>query len=102
MWHRPAAATVPASPVIRGDSRSWSANYQLPHLSMVFITGHGDVLASVTAIKAGAVDFLERPVKSDVLLDAINRAVARSRKLLAKSTSGARPKRSGSVCDIVL
>ncbi|HVA79778.1 MAG TPA: response regulator, partial [Candidatus Binataceae bacterium] len=35
---------------------------KLPHLSMVFITGHGDIPASVTAMKAGAVDFLEKPV----------------------------------------
>jgi FixJ family two-component response regulator len=59
---------------------------KLPHLSMVFITGHGDVPTSVTAMKAGAVDFLEKPVKSKVLLDAINRATERSRKLLAEST----------------
>ena len=59
---------------------------RLPHLSMVFITGHGDVPTSVTAMKAGAVDFLEKPVKSKVLLDAINRAADRSRKLLAEST----------------
>jgi FixJ family two-component response regulator len=59
---------------------------KLPHLSMVFITGQADVPATVTAMKAGAVDFLEKPVKSHVLLDAINRAVARSRELLATST----------------
>jgi FixJ family two-component response regulator len=59
---------------------------RLPHLSMVFITGHGDVPASVTAMKAGAVDFLEKPVRSSVLLDAVNRAAERSRKLLAESS----------------
>jgi FixJ family two-component response regulator len=51
---------------------------RLPHLSMVFITGHGDVPASVTAMKAGAVDFLEKPVKGAVLIDAIQRASERS------------------------
>jgi len=51
---------------------------KLPHLSMVFITGHGDVSASVTAMKAGAVDFLEKPVKGAVLIDAIRRASERS------------------------
>ena len=59
---------------------------RLPHLSMVFITGDGDVPTTVTAMKAGAVDFLEKPVRSKVLLDAINRAAERSRKLLAEST----------------
>lgn len=51
---------------------------QLPHLSMVFITGHGDIPASVTAMKGGAVDFLEKPVKGAALLDAIQRASERS------------------------
>lgn len=56
---------------------------KLPHLSMVFITGHGDVPASVTAMKAGAVDFLEKPVKGDALIDAIHRASERSFNLLS-------------------
>jgi FixJ family two-component response regulator len=55
---------------------------RLPHLSMVFITGHGDVPASVAAMKSGAVDFLEKPLKRAALLQAINRAIDRSRKLL--------------------
>jgi FixJ family two-component response regulator len=56
---------------------------KLPHLSMVFITGHGDISASVAAMKAGAVDFLEKPVKGPALVDAIGRASERSLKLQA-------------------
>jgi FixJ family two-component response regulator len=56
---------------------------RLPHLSMVFISGHGDISDSVTAMKAGAIDFLEKPVKSAVLIDAIRRASERSSKLRA-------------------
>jgi FixJ family two-component response regulator len=59
---------------------------RLPHLSMVFITGHGDLPTGVSAMKAGVVDFLEKPVKSEVLLEAINRAIERSRSLLAAAT----------------
>jgi len=59
---------------------------KLPHLSMVFITGHGDVPASVTAMKAGAVDFLEKPVKGATLIDAIHRASERSFNLRATNT----------------
>jgi FixJ family two-component response regulator len=59
---------------------------KLPHLSMVFITGHGDVPATVTAMKAGALDFLEKPVKGGVLIEAIQRAVERSRKLKTAQT----------------
>jgi FixJ family two-component response regulator len=47
-------------------------------LPIVFLTGHGSVDSSVRAMKAGAVDFLTKPVKRDVLLDAIQRALARN------------------------
>jgi FixJ family two-component response regulator len=46
-------------------------------LPIVFLTGHATVTASVKAMKAGAVDFLTKPVKRDVLLDAVRHALAR-------------------------
>jgi FixJ family two-component response regulator len=45
-------------------------------LPVVFLTGHADVTSSVRAMKAGAIDFLTKPVKREVLLDAIGRALA--------------------------
>jgi FixJ family two-component response regulator len=52
-----------------------------PHLSVVFLTGHGEVSHSVRAMKAGAVDFLEKPVGERQLLAAIRRATERTQKL---------------------
>lgn len=46
-------------------------------LPVVFMTGDGDIPNSVRAMKAGAVDFLIKPVDAPVLLDAVNRALAR-------------------------
>jgi RNA polymerase sigma factor (sigma-70 family) len=46
-------------------------------LPIVFLTGHGDIAASVQAIKAGAEDFLSKPVSRESLLDAVARALAR-------------------------
>jgi FixJ family two-component response regulator len=46
-------------------------------LPVIFLTGHADVTTSVRAMKAGAVDFLEKPVERDTLLDALRRALAR-------------------------
>ena len=46
--------------------------------SIIFITGYRDVRASVKAMKAGAVDFLTKPVDDEELLGAIERAVARA------------------------
>ena len=47
-------------------------------LSIVFITGYRDVPVSVKAMKAGAVDFLTKPVDAETLLAAIRQAVART------------------------
>ena len=48
------------------------------NVPIVFITGHGDIPMSVKAMKAGAVDFLSKPVKDTDLLRAIERAIARA------------------------
>jgi FixJ family two-component response regulator len=48
-------------------------------MPIIFITGHADVPMSVKAMKAGAVEFLTKPVPEAVLLDAIESAIARSR-----------------------
>jgi FixJ family two-component response regulator len=55
-------------------------NQELPDVSVVFLTGQGNVSSSVHAMKAGAVDFLEKTVGDQVLLAAISGAVARSRR----------------------
>jgi FixJ family two-component response regulator len=47
-------------------------------MSIVFVSGHGDVVGSVKAMKGGAIDFLTKPVDARVLLDAIERAVAKA------------------------
>jgi RNA polymerase sigma factor (sigma-70 family) len=46
-------------------------------IPIVFITGHGDIPSSVKAMKAGAVDFLPKPVQARVLLDVVRQAIAR-------------------------
>jgi FixJ family two-component response regulator len=47
-------------------------------LSVIFITGHGDISMSVEAMKGGAIDFLTKPVDEERLLAAVNRGLARS------------------------
>ena len=46
-------------------------------LPIIFLTGHGDIPTSVKAIKAGAEDFLTKPVTREQLLASIERAIAR-------------------------
>jgi FixJ family two-component response regulator len=51
-------------------------------MPILFITGHGDVPTSVRAMKAGAVEFLTKPFKKNVLLHAIREGLDRSRVAL--------------------
>ena len=48
-------------------------------MPIIFITGYGDVPTSVQAMKAGAVEFLTKPLSDEVLLSAIGNATERSR-----------------------
>ena len=52
-------------------------------MPIIFITGYGDVPTSVQAMKAGAVEFLTKPLAGDVLHDAISQAVEQSRAAIA-------------------
>lgn len=45
-------------------------------IPIVFLTGHGDVPIAVRAMKAGAYDFIEKPFNNELLLDALQKAVA--------------------------
>jgi FixJ family two-component response regulator len=55
-------------------------------MPILFITGHGDIPTTVRAMKAGAVEFLTKPLADDLLLEAIRAALARSRATLEQST----------------
>ena len=46
---------------------------------IIFLTGHGDIPMSVRAMKAGAVEFLTKPIRPQELLDAIHRAIEQDR-----------------------
>ena len=53
-------------------------------MPIIFITGYGDVPTTVRAMKAGAVEFLTKPLADDVLQNAIEQAIERSRVTLAR------------------
>ena len=48
---------------------------------VVFLTGQGSIQASVRALKAGAMDFIEKPFEDTVLLDTVQRALEKDREL---------------------
>ena len=53
---------------------------------IIFITGHGDVPKTVQAMKAGAIEFLTKPLKGEVLLPAVRNALMRSHNALNHKT----------------
>ena len=54
-------------------------------MPIIFITGHGDVPQSVRAMKAGALEFLTKPLDNDALVSAIRNALQRSSFALAQN-----------------
>ncbi|MGX9785018.1 response regulator transcription factor [Janthinobacterium lividum] len=76
-------------PLMSGLELQQELNNKTGHaisLPVIFLSGHGDLAMAVQTMKAGACDFLEKPCKDQVLLDAVSRAVARS---VEKSRSAA-------------
>jgi FixJ family two-component response regulator len=61
-----------------------AANIKPP---IIFITGHGDISMSVTAMKGGAIEFLTKPFRDQDLLDAIQLGLARDRAWLEDEKS---------------
>jgi len=55
-------------------------------MPIIFITGHGDIPMSVEAMKAGAIEFLTKPIDDGALLSAIGNAIERSKSTLDSVT----------------
>jgi DNA-binding NtrC family response regulator len=68
-----------------------AANDRLP---VIFVTGYADVPMSVTAVKAGAVDFLTKPLDADALLDAVQRALAQCESKSALNQPASRSRKA--------
>ena len=58
-----------------------------PNLPVVMISGHGNIETAVSAIRAGAYDFIEKPFKEQALLDLVDGAVRASRERMAAAAA---------------
>ncbi|TFW73065.1 DNA-binding response regulator [Methylotenera oryzisoli] len=56
-------------------------------LPIIFLTGHGNIPTSVKAVKAGAIDFLTKPVRREKLISVVVAAMMESEKILAENAS---------------
>lgn len=65
-------------PGLNGLDLQTQLNRSEPDLPIIFITGYGDVPSSVRAMKAGAIEFLTKPIDNSALLAAIASALERS------------------------
>ena len=84
-WDAPACAVIDLQMPGPGGLELQEALAQAEEpLPVVFLTAHGDVSASVRAMKRGAVDFLTKPVRGDELIEAVERALARHAVMHAK------------------
>lgn len=55
-----------------------------PEMPVIVVTGYGDVATCVQAMKAGAIEFLAKPVDDETMLSAIQHALERSRRVLKR------------------
>lgn len=65
-----------AMPGMSGHDVQTALNKRGSQLPVIFLTGHGDVPMAVHAVHAGAMDFLEKPVPGEVLLERVRHALA--------------------------
>jgi len=62
-------------PQMSGFELQQQLNIRGWRIPVIFITGHGTVPQAIAAVKAGAFDFIEKPLREDTLLDSIERAL---------------------------
>ncbi len=78
---RPGCAVVDIRlPVLTGLEMQTILESRRSTLPLIFLTGHGDVSMAVHTMRHGAADFLEKPVKPDVLIAVVTKAVEASVK----------------------
>jgi two-component system response regulator FixJ len=72
-------------PGMDGLELQQAINKQYPALPVILMTGHGDVPLAVRGMRAGAVDFLEKPFENEKLLSSIGRAMELGHERLTES-----------------
>lgn len=75
---------MPGTSGIELQEKLVAADVQIP---IIFITGHGNIQMSVKAMKAGALDFIEKPFEDQKLIDAIHNAIAKSKQDRAEKSA---------------
>jgi two-component system response regulator DctR len=72
-----------SGPALQDELNAMSAR-----IPIVFLSGHGDIAVAIKTIKAGAVDFVQKPYREQQLLDSINEAMRRDAEARQAASSG--------------
>lgn len=93
-------------PDMRGQDVHQMMNEKLSPISVIYLTGHGDIPMAVDALKDGALDFFQKPVDGNALVMAVDDAMAQSlknvKKLGAKQVLQSLTKREREVLGLVV
>ncbi|MDK9771581.1 response regulator transcription factor [Vibrio sp. B181a] len=93
-------------PDMRGQDVHQMMNEKLSPISVIYLTGHGDIPMAVGALKDGALDFFQKPVDGNALVMAVDDAMAQSlkngEKLGAKQVLQSLTKREREVLGLVV
>ncbi|ASI96063.1 response regulator transcription factor [Vibrio rotiferianus] len=93
-------------PDMRGQDVHQMMNEKLSPISVIYLTGHGDIPMAVDALKDGALDFFQKPVDGNTLVMAVDDAMAQSlkngEKLGAKQVLQSLTKREREVLGLVV
>ena len=93
-------------PDMRGQDVHQMMNEKLSPISVIYLTGHGDIPMAVDALKDGALDFFQKPVDGNALVTAVDDAMAQSlkngEKLGAKQVLQSLTKREREVLGLVV
>lgn len=93
-------------PDMRGQDIHQMMNEKLSPISVIYLTGHGDIPMAVDALKDGALDFFQKPVDGNALVTAVDDAMAQSlkngEKLGAKQVLQSLTKREREVLGLVV
>ncbi len=76
-WHPNAVVTDMMLPDVDGIDLVRKCKELDPEVEVIVVTGQGNIPRAVEALKAGAYDFLEKPIDSDLLLDKLEKAIKR-------------------------
>ncbi|MGR5425710.1 response regulator transcription factor [Vibrio harveyi] len=93
-------------PEMRGQDVHYVMNEKFSPISVIYLTGHGDIPMAVDALKDGALDFFQKPVDGNALVVAVDNAMAQSlkngEKLSAKQVLQNLTKREKEVLGLVV